>query len=76
MPNKVRKVRAVAVENVVVINSINPAVNPNGIFPIEMIEVAMIDSHRFIWLAVGAGYSNGSIVSISADVPVPESDPG
>ncbi len=41
-----------------------------------MVEVAMIDSHRSIRLGAVAGYSNGSVASVSGAAPVPETYPG
>src|SRR3979411_1452944 len=79
MPDQIGKILRVAVEHIVVINTVNPAVNPDVAFPIDMVEVAMIDSHRCNRLdaaAAAAGYSNGSVVPGNGAAPVPERYPG
>ena len=62
MPDPMRKIPVIAVEHIVVIYTVNPASNPDVGIPMDMVEVAVIDSRRCIRLDVAAGYSNGSVV--------------
>ena len=74
MPNQVRQARGVTVENVVIVDSVNPAENPDGITPVDAVEVAMIDSDRAIRLRAGAAHTHGPILAVGRGGPVRESD--
>ena len=66
-----------AVEHIVVIYTINPASYPDVGFPTEMVEVAVIDSHRCTRLLdITVGYLNGSVVPGNVVDPLRERDPG
>ena len=71
-----RTIPRIAVEHIVVIYTVNPADNPDVGFPMDIVEVAVIDSRRCIRLDAAVGYSNGSVVPGSVADPVRERDPG
>src|SRR6266566_1771919 len=75
--DKMGKPYDIAVENIMIIHTINPpARSLDGKIPIEMIEVAVINSHRSIRLRAGATYSDGPAIPVNSAGPAPESDPG